>query len=138
MNNYKKSRIRESLMHRVELTQENFAFFQIAPNDLLQETILPVYDFHILRPGVVCQECYSFNTYVEAQTTFCESCGGIEDAEETIKRHSEEFLLLFPEVPLTTARIYQWCDGLFSKQRIYRVLRKNYLKVGKTKAVQYQ
>ena len=138
MNKMKQSRVKQSLLHRVELTQDNFAFFQISPNDLLRETIFPGYDFHVLRPGVVCQECHSFNIYVEAQTTFCESCGGIEDAEETIKRHSEEFQLLFPEVPLTTAHIHQWCDGAVSKQRIYRVLRKNYQAVGKTKAVQYE
>lgn len=138
MNKMKQSRVKESLLHRVELTQENFAFFQIAPDNLIRETIFPGYDFHVLRPGVVCHECHSFNTHVEAQTTFCESCGGIEDAEDTIKRHCEEFQMLFPEVPLTTARIHQWCDGSFSKQRIYRVLRKNYQAVGKTKAVQYQ
>lgn len=138
MNKMRQSLIKETLLHRVELTKGDFAFFQIQPADGVEETLIQSYDFHILRPGVVCRSCRSFNTYVEAQTTFCEICGEVEDAKETIRRHSEEFRLLFPDVPMTTARIYQWCNGMFAKQRIYRVLSKHYQTVGKTKTAQYE
>ncbi|MGP6139838.1 MULTISPECIES: hypothetical protein [unclassified Jeotgalibaca] len=138
MNKIQKSLIRESLYHRIDLTKENLVYFQMSRPDMVKEMSFPTYDFNELKPGVICQECHSFSTYVQAQTTFCRCCGEIEDAEETIKRHSEEFQMLFPDIPVTTSRIHNWCDGLYSKQRIYRVLRKNYHTIGRTKAAQYE
>lgn len=138
MKQIQKLLIKESLFHRIDLTKENLIYFQAPCQDVVNEMSFPTYDCNELKSGVICQGCHSFSTYVQAQTTFCRCCDEIEDAEETIRRHSEEFQLLFPNVPVTTSRIHNWCAGLYSKQRIYRVLRKNYQTVGRTKAAQYE
>jgi hypothetical protein len=49
---------------------------------------------------------------------------------KTIAHNIEEFRLLFPDEKLTTPRMAEWC-GMVNKDRVYRVLRKNYRAVGK-------
>lgn len=138
MNKMQISFIKKSLFHRIHLNNDTLKYFQKDQQDVLNEAAFPMYNLQSLKAGVTCHCCYSFSTYVSAQTTFCRCCGEIEDAEETIRRHCIEFKLLFPDEPITTAQIYHWCDGQFAKQRVYRVLRKSYQRVGKTKGAQYE
>jgi len=47
-----------------------------------------------------------------------------------MKRNIEEFHLLFPEEPITTNKVYDWCNKEYSKKRIRRLLKKEYKPMG--------
>lgn len=99
---------------------------------------LPEYDFDSIKKGAFCPKCFSFDHTDTRNNRLCSSCGHKETIAEAIKRSSEEFHLLFPELKVTKHRIYEWCGGLYSEQRIQNVLRSNYTSNGSYKSTYYE
>ncbi|MCA1320575.1 NERD domain-containing protein [Bacillus tianshenii] len=91
---------------------------------------IPSYTFEGLRKGMLCFKCASFSLAVEGHNCVCGECGYVEKVGEAVMRSVKEFRLLFPGEKITTGVIYEWCGIVESKERIRKILGKNYKKVG--------
>jgi len=87
---------------------------------------LPVYPFDQLEKGIFCPQCFSKAHTDSRQNRCCPTCGYIESIKSAIKRNIEEYRFLFPNSPLTTNVIYEWCGQIYSRRRIYLVLKENF------------
>ena len=86
---------------------------------------LPRYSMDTLNHQSFCRTCESPFLAVTGRKVRCEDCGKIETIASLVRRHIEEFSLLFPERRLTTPEIHQWCGKLISAFSVRHVL-KNY------------
>jgi len=91
---------------------------------------IPAYTFEGLRKGMMCFKCASFSLAVEGHNCVCGECGYEEKVAEVVMRSVKEFHLLFPEMKINTNVIYEWCGVVESKERIRKILGKNFKKVG--------
>lgn len=91
---------------------------------------LPTYTYKQLRKGIVCCECSAFLSAVTNRRLICKRCNTLEGIETAIKRNVIEFITLFPEIKVTTNKIYDWCMVIQSKKSIRRVLKKHLTPVG--------
>lgn len=98
---------------------------------------IPNYDYEKLKKGIYCSSCFSFDHKQTRQNHVCLKCGEKEAIVQAIYRSTEEFKLLFPDIPITVNQIYDWCGQVYSCQRIYRLLRKQYKMNGQTRAAYY-
>lgn len=87
---------------------------------------LPIYIFDHLKKGIICPICFSIRYTTTRQNYFCTACGYKETNRQAIERSIKEFKVLFPDLMLTTTRIYQWCGEIYSRQHIRIILKKNY------------
>ncbi|WP_084172024.1 nuclease-related domain-containing protein [Atopococcus tabaci] len=87
---------------------------------------LPEYRWEDLRKGILCPECFSFEHADTRQTCFCVACGHKETIADAILRSAKEIWLLFSDMRLTTNLVWEWCGGIYSKERIRIVLKKNF------------
>ncbi|MGY4688573.1 nuclease-related domain-containing protein [Salibacterium sp. K-3] len=90
---------------------------------------LPEYTFQQLKKGVRCRECSSF-LKLSQRTLVCPSCSRSESLEMGVMRNVEEWKLLFPEEPLTTNMVHEWCGLEIDKKRIARILSKHHTRFG--------
>src|SRR5690625_5077590 len=86
---------------------------------------LPKYDFHQLRKGITCTNCFSFLSPFARGRLKCERCGNEENIKCAVMRTVEEFALLFPERKITTSAIYEWCASMIPKRNVRYILLKN-------------
>ena len=101
---------------------------------------LPEYTYELLKKGVACAECGSFQVALpsgKSRYCVCEKCGHQESVTKTICRLVDEYRRLFPERMITSTAIYEWCGGLFTKKRIRGVLGKYFRAVGTNRWVKY-
>lgn len=89
---------------------------------------LPSYHFKELKKGILCGNCFSFDSTETRQTRICASCGYKEKITDAIYRSVLEFQALFPEIPISVSTIYEWCGGIYTKARIRRLLNKKMTK----------
>lgn len=101
-------------------------------------TKLPKYDYDLLRKGIYCRACHSYQIMVRKYSFVCEKCGEKEKIEDAILRNLKELKLLFPELKITTSIIYEWCDGQLNKKTYSRVLNKYYTAIGNTSDTYYE
>ncbi len=87
---------------------------------------LPKYSYDQMELGITCSQCQSFCVQSCRAKITCPYCHFSEFVEPAVLRSIEEFKLLYPEMPITTNRIYDWCKVVKSKKTIRRVLLKNY------------
>lgn len=99
---------------------------------------LPHYDFSLLKKGILCPLCFSFERIHTRQNRICAACGYRETAAEAIKRSAEECHLLYPELSITKRLIYEWCGAEYDEQRIQRVLARHFLTTGQLKSTIYE
>jgi len=99
---------------------------------------LPEYDYSNLKKGVTCPNCFSFDHIDTRKNRICTCCGYKETISEAIKRSTENFQLLFPEVSITKQLIYDWCGKVYDEQRVQRVLRRNYISHGSYRSTYYE
>ena len=99
---------------------------------------IPEYDYSDLRKGIYCPECFSFNHTHSRQNRICLDCGNKEAVVQAIYRSTEEFKLLFPDKMIKTSQIYDWCNQVYSHQRVYKALKTRYKKNGNTKSACYE
>lgn len=82
----------------------------------------PTYDYHSLKKGVYCRTCYGTLNHLNNKQCYCKKCELAEDIQETLLRHIHTFQFLFPDNVLSVGVIFDWCDGVFSKKQIRRIL----------------
>lgn len=100
------------------------------------------YSYKQLPKGLICPSCGSLLTkisQVEQKRNFiCSICYCKERIEKAVLRSVDDLHLLFPERKITAVEVYEWCGKLLSKKRIYRILIKNFKRVGKGKYSSYK
>jgi hypothetical protein len=99
---------------------------------------LPEYQYDQLEKGMHCRQCGSLNTKVDNYDLVCGKCDTQEKIEKAIVRHIKEIKLLFPEKKITSQIVYEWCNGKVSRRKVLRVLKRNYVTVGKTSDTYYK
>ncbi|KAB2335621.1 nuclease-related domain-containing protein [Bacillus mesophilum] len=99
---------------------------------------LPEYDYGKLGKGVVCLECGSLRMEVfKKRQLKCAACENIENVDDAIIRSVKEFMLLFPEKPVTTPVIHEWCGLFRSNKAIQRILSTHFTQIGTRKVTYY-
>ena len=94
-------------------------------------TRFPPYTYKGLKKGFICAVCHSLKSLLEdKQKIVCETCGHEETVDSAVLRCVEELVLLFPEMKITTNRVYEWCNVIESKKQISRILKQNYTLIG--------
>jgi hypothetical protein len=91
---------------------------------------VPKYDYDQLEKGFMCGECHQPLDRTEKKEFVCSHCGTHEKIDAAVIRNIVEIKLLFPEKKLTTALVYDWCNGVLPIKAIRRVLNKNFSAVG--------
>ncbi|WP_277679087.1 nuclease-related domain-containing protein [Gracilibacillus dipsosauri] len=91
-------------------------------------TNIPPYTFDQLHKGIPCINCHAFSLSVIGHHCICKNCGTKESIEKAVMRNVKEFKLLFPKEQVRTTMIQEWCDLIISKERIQRILGKNFHK----------
>ncbi|WP_188207887.1 nuclease-related domain-containing protein [Alkalibacillus aidingensis] len=99
---------------------------------------IPDYEYNQLRKGMKCPCCGSFEVYVEGRRCICSKCTHAEFASTAIIRSTEELMLLFPNMRITTSIIHDWCQVIDSEKRVRRVLDQHLVKVGTNRWAYYQ
>lgn len=80
---------------------------------------VPYYENELLKKGVTCFYCGSFIEYfTKNRSCICKYCSKEEVISQTVIRHAQEYIRLFPEQKITTAAICKWCDNQLSTCRI--------------------
>lgn len=93
-------------------------------------TQVPSYDYDQLKKGIVCEACRSFLVTIQRYYCICSNCSHAEVVSSAILRSLKEYQLLFPDEKITTNRVFDWCNKIFSKKIIRRVLQSNFNSVG--------
>lgn len=97
---------------------------------------LPEYHFAQLKKGILCESCCSFMAQ-EGRTVKCKKCGTVESLDSSILRSIEELMSLFPDQPITTSLVYEWCRIIESPKPIRRILKQHFQPVGSCKQRRY-
>ncbi|KAB8137642.1 NERD domain-containing protein [Gracilibacillus oryzae] len=87
---------------------------------------VPDYHFDQLKKGIFCPRCKSFQLLIDGRKCFCQKCNQVEFVEQAVLRCVREYRLLFPERKITTNDVYEWCNRTIQKQRVQRILNKNF------------
>ncbi|WP_079710835.1 nuclease-related domain-containing protein [Paraliobacillus ryukyuensis] len=98
---------------------------------------LPIYQYVELQKGIPCLQCRHFYQKVDGKKCVCEKCGNRELVQSAILRNVEEFMILFPNEPITTVKILEWCDIPITLQRIKYTLQPNFEMRGSRKGAYY-
>ncbi|MCD8511554.1 MAG: NERD domain-containing protein [Bacillus sp. (in: Bacteria)] len=123
----------------VNITQRHRAL----ANDLISRRItkgpfdtLPEYSRGEVKNGICCEKCGSFMGRKNDYFVECENCGIKEKIDKAVLRSIEEFILLFPEMKITTKAIVEWCV-VIPKRTISRILNANFKRVGSKRNAYY-
>lgn len=135
----------ERFMNRLEknsslLTKKHTEFAQRLSSLHINESPYiqrPDYSFDQLRKGITCVSCNSLNTFFPDRIVICKTCGSRENVETSVLRSVDEFKFLFPNIPITTNIIFEWCKIIRSRKIIWRILSKNFKLVGNNKSSHY-
>jgi len=98
---------------------------------------LPTYNLDLLKKGVCCPECSSFESTNTKTFRICSYCGFREKIRNAVLRNIEEFILLFPDESITTNKMYHWCGRVYNKRRIQRILKSEYKTLGMKNGTYY-
>lgn len=126
--------------HKITDQHQNFAHKLITLHeDKYPQSKVPKYSYEEIKKRIQCPSCHSLVTFTKGNYCYRSECGETEKVEVVIIRSANEYrLLLFPEEIITTGRIFDWCGGKISKQRIKRVLIKKYRLVNKYRFSYYE
>lgn len=91
---------------------------------------VPKYEYEQLKKGLMCGECHQLMDKIDKKEFVCSHCGTHEKIDTAVMRSIEEIKLLFPEEKLTTALVYDWCNGVLPIKAVRRVLNKQCSPVG--------
>ncbi|MPM55244.1 hypothetical protein SDC9_102037 [bioreactor metagenome] len=86
---------------------------------------MPEYHYDWLRKGVPCTACGALLKTFSGHRQSCANCGKKVNVKTAIKTSISDFRLLFPNEPVTSARMTDWC-GIGRRDRIFRVLKEEY------------
>nr|WP_106783978.1 nuclease-related domain-containing protein [Lysinibacillus timonensis] len=103
-----------------------------------QNSKLPKFEYEQLKKGITCEACGSFLVSDMGRSCVCKECGHIEEVSSAVIRSIKEFQLLFPNLKITTNIIYDWCQVIKYKKKIYRILERNLKMIGTNRWVVYE
>ncbi|MCM3725047.1 NERD domain-containing protein [Neobacillus cucumis] len=95
------------------------------------------YSFDRLKKGIICAVCHSFSVSRYDRHLQCDVCGYCEGIDPAVLRAVAEIKVLYPNEKLTTNLVFEWCNGIISKQPIGRILRQNFCAHGNRKYTFY-
>ena len=90
---------------------------------------MPEYRYEELHKGLCCPSCSALIISFVGHYMRCPACGERMNVKKLIKNNIDDFRILFSNQKVTTNLMLDWC-GSGDKDRIYRVLRENYLPKG--------
>lgn len=90
---------------------------------------MPEYRYDQLTKGIPCTACGALLETFSGHRQSCAKCGKRVNVKNAIKTSISDFRLLFPNEPVTSARMTDWC-GIGRRDRIFRVLREEYTAKG--------
>ncbi|WP_147531718.1 nuclease-related domain-containing protein [Bacillus marasmi] len=85
--------------------------------------VFPAYDFNSLKKGNKFKQCFSFSVVVDGRKLVCADCGHVEKIEAAIVRSVGELRLLFPDMKITTAIVYEWCGLPITVTWVWKILK---------------
>ena len=98
---------------------------------------MPKYRYNQLIKGIPCTACGALLGTFSGHRQTCGNCGKKVNVKKAIKNSIEDFRLLFPNEPVTSAHMTDWC-GIGRRDRIFRVLREEYTSKGSGNARYYE
>ncbi|MFD2655247.1 hypothetical protein [Gracilibacillus thailandensis] len=98
---------------------------------------LPEYHYNELTKGIPCSLCKKNLKTREGQSLICDNCGEQESLQAAVLRNIKEFMLLFPEERITTAKIGDWCNIPITERQIRYILNKYFEQKGYNKGAYY-
>lgn len=98
----------------------------------------PIYDFGMLRKGVICEGCGGLMESYNRYNFYCSHCSSKETNDSAVLRTIKSYILLFPDQKVTTSTIYEWGNGVFPQKTTRRVLKRNFLVQGENSSTYYE
>lgn len=98
---------------------------------------LPYYSYEELKKGLSCKGCGSFELLITQRSCFCKTCYKRSTVSEIILNNIEELQFLFPDTPLTTAKVNEWCGDAVHFRRMRKVLKDHFETSGQTSGTKY-
>jgi hypothetical protein len=95
----------------------------------------PSYSYEKLAKGPFCPKCFSL-IFFRGKLVVCHTCGFEEGLEAAVLRCVNEIKLLFPNLPITTKVVQEWCK-IESEKTVRRILIKNFTYVGHGRSSYY-
>lgn len=111
-------------------SQLNDRYSKMAENLLSQHIVespyvrSPSYSYEKLAKGLFCPKCFSL-IFFKGKLVVCHTCGFEEGLEAAVLRCVNEIKLLFPNLPITTKVVQEWCK-IESEKTVRRILIKNF------------
>ncbi|MHC0039561.1 nuclease-related domain-containing protein [Pseudoneobacillus sp. C159] len=99
---------------------------------------IPSYTYEELKKGIICSICHSFLSQFNTKKVCCNHCGAEEDVKLAVLRSTKELQMLFPDMPITTNLVYEWCGIVRSKRAIREILHQNFTVIGQTSNTHYE
>lgn len=83
---------------------------------------IPPYCYEDLHKGLRCPDCGSFSLHHSRQVYDCTNCGIRGTHRALILFHWNELKQLFPNMSLKSKVLYEWCGGVYSQNRLRRMI----------------
>ncbi|MFA9557904.1 nuclease-related domain-containing protein [Evansella sp. AB-rgal1] len=106
-------------------------------NDNLERAKLPKYNIHTLKKGIICPWCNSFLNMFSKNKMKCIQCKFIEELDDSVMRSIKEYVLLFPNKPITVTDIIEWCNVFNTRKTVLRILTTKFCSINKGSASHY-
>ncbi|WP_256327829.1 nuclease-related domain-containing protein [Trichococcus collinsii] len=97
---------------------------------------MPEYRYEQLKKGIPCTVCGALLESFGGHRQSCVNCGKKVNVKNAIKTSISEFRILYPNEPVTSIRLADWC-GAGRRDRIFRILRTEFTAVGSGKKRHY-
>lgn len=98
---------------------------------------MPEYCYDNLNKGIPCTACSALLETFNGHRQTCANCGKKVNVKNAIKTSISDFRLLFPNEPITSSRMADWC-GIGRRDRIFRILREEFTAKGSGKTRYYE
>lgn len=101
---------------------------------------VPKYHFDTLKKGIFCTHCKERTSMMQQYSRsffICKTCNILEKVDDVILRYVEEIKLLFPDMKITTSRIFEWCGGAIPRSTVRRVLKSHFKLIKKSNLSYY-
>lgn len=90
---------------------------------------MPDYCYENLKKGIPCTTCGALLETFSGHRQSCANCGKKVNVRNAIKTSISDFRLLFPNEPVTSSRLADWC-GIGRRDRIFRILKEGCIAEG--------
>lgn len=98
---------------------------------------VPHYTYDGVRKGIACEICHTFYNASHSKMFNCHNCRHLESVTSAVLRTIDEFVLMYPELEITTNGVYEWCGGVVSKKGIRNILLRYFRLIGHASSSHY-